>query len=379
MANSVDLNDKLFALGAAAENDLCGSGCGVRPKKQGALDRCVYHAQMAGGRTVRLLKVLQTSVCRNDCGYCFTRASGSFQRLSFSPDELAAGFMAMLARRQVEGIFISSGIAGSPVGAMDRLLATAELLRKRHQFKGYLHLKIMPGAAFSQVEAAVGLADRVSLNLEAPNPAALSRIAGAKLFQEDMWTRLQWVGQLAARGQGPRAGQTTQFVVGAAGETDLELLTTTDRLYREIHLARAYFSAFRPVKGTPLEHVPPTPTIRQRRLYQADFLLRQYGFALSELVFGIDGDLPSSHDPKLAWALRHPERFPVELNHAGRDDLLRVPGIGPRAAARILAMKREGRLKDPGVLKAAGATVARAAPFVLLDGAMPFPRQATFF
>jgi predicted DNA-binding helix-hairpin-helix protein len=236
-----------------------------------------------------------------------------------------------------------------------------------------MHLKIMPGAAFAQVEAAVALADRVSLNLEAPNAAALSRIASAKVFQEDMWTRLQWVSQLTARGQGPRAGQTTQFVVGAAGETDLELLTTTDRLYREIHLARAYFSAFRPVPGTPLEHVPPTPTVRQHRLYQADFLLRQYGFGLGELVFGADGDLPSTVDPKLAWALRHPERFPVELNRAGRDELLRVPGIGPRAAARILAMKQEGRLRNVNVLKAAGATAARAAPFVLLDGVPPAP------
>jgi predicted DNA-binding helix-hairpin-helix protein len=272
--------------------------------------------------------------------------------------------MAMLARRQVEGIFLSSGIAGSPVGAMDRLLATAEILRSRHRFTGYMHLKIMPGATYSQVEAAVALADRVSLNLEAPNAAALSRIAGAKVFQEDMWTRLQWVSQLTARGQGPRAGQTTQFVVGAAGETDLELLTTTDRLYHEIHLARAYFSAFRPVPGTPLEHVPPTPVVRQRRLYQAD-----------ELVFDTDGDLPSANDPKMAWALRHPERFPVELNRAGRDDLLRVPGIGPRAAARILAMKRDGRLRNVNVLKAAGATVSRAAPFVLLDGVWPAPRQ----
>lgn len=379
MGTLMDLEDKLFALGDAAEYDLCGSGCGASSTRQRALDRCIYHAQMAGGRSVRLLKVLQTSVCENDCGYCFTRSSARGQRLSFGPDELAASFMAMLARHQVEGIFLSSGIAGGPVRAMDRILATAEIIRHRHRFAGYMHLKIMPGAAFSQVEAAVAMADRVSLNLEAPNAVALSRIAGAKVFQEDMWTRLQWVSQLTARGKGPRSGQTTQFVVGAAGESDLELLTTTDRLYREIHLARAYFSAFRPLPGTPLEHLPPTPTVRQHRLYQADFLLRQYGFGLNELVFSDGGQLPTSVDPKMAWARRHPDHFPVELNQACREELLRVPGIGPRAAARILAMKCEGRLRNPSVLKAAGATVSRAAPYVLLDGRPMAPRQERLF
>jgi predicted DNA-binding helix-hairpin-helix protein len=295
--------------------------------------------------------------------------------VTFAPEEMARIFVEMLRRGKVQGLFLSSGIAGGALRTMDRLLSTAEIVRNRYGFKGYLHLKIMPGAEHSQVEAAVRLADRVSLNLEAPSAPRLARIAGKKDFEDDLLGRMRWVKQLADYGLSTPAGQTTQFVVGAADESDQELLTTTDGLYRQVGLRRAYFSAFQPVRGTPLEDHPPTPVLREHRLYQADFLFRQYGFQPEELIFDRQGHLPLSTDPKLLWAQHHPEWFPLEVNSASREQLLRVPGIGPRAAGRLLTMRREGRLRSLEVLKAAGAVMTRAAPYVLLDGRAGAPRQ----
>lgn len=373
----MDTADKLETLGRNARYDLCGP-CGVEPAallKRDALDRWVYPAIMPNGKCIRLLKVLQTNACQNDCSYCPTRASARIPRLSFSPDELASAFMDMLRRGLVQGLFLSSGIAGGAPSTMDRLLATAEILRQRHHFQGYLHLKVMPGSEYDQVEAAVRLADRVSLNLEAPNANSLQRIAGKKDYEEGILARMRWIKQLADQGVPTPAGQTTQFVVGAADETDRDILSTTSRLYRDLSLARAYFSAFKPVPGTPLEAHPATPLLREQRLYQADFLFRFYGFRLEDLVFDQQGQLPLHTDPKLLWAQRHPECFPVEVNTAPRAQLLRVPGIGPLAASRLLVMRRQGRLKGLDDLKAAGAAASRAAAYLLLDGRLGAPQQ----
>jgi predicted DNA-binding helix-hairpin-helix protein len=377
----MDAIEKLDSLGAGAQDDLCGaSGAGSgSDRKRTTLNRWIYPAVLPGGKTIRLLKVLQTNACQNDCAYCPTRASAQLQRIAFGPQELAAFFMDMLNRGLVSGLFLSSGIAGGAPHTMDRLLATAEIVRRRHGFLGYLHLKVMPGAEFAQVAAAVRLADRVSLNLEAPNADGLARIAKGKDFDDGLLARMAWIHRLTSEGVGAPGGQTTQFVVGAAGETDHDILSTTSRLYRQIHLRRAYFSAFRPVPGSPLEELPPTPTIRQQRLYQADFLFRQYGFGLDELVFDGQGHLPLATDPKLLWASRHPERFPLEINTASREELLRVPGIGPTSADRLVRLRREGRLRRADVLAASGASQARALPYLLLDGRRAAPLQLSLF
>jgi predicted DNA-binding helix-hairpin-helix protein len=344
-------------------------------RKRDPLDHWIYPAALPDGRKILLLKTLLTNACQNDCYYCPTRASAAIRHVTFAPEEMARIFVEMLRRGKVQGLFLSSGIAGGALRTMDRLLSTAEIVRNRYGFKGYLHLKIMPGAEHSQVEAAVRLADRVSLNLEAPSAPRLARIAGKKDFEDDLLGRMRWVKQLADYGLATPAGQTTQFVVGAADESDQELLTTTDGLYRQVGLRRAYFSAFQPVRGTPLEDHPPTPVLREHRLYQADFLFRQYGFQPEELIFDRQGHLPLSTDPKLLWAQHHPEWFPLEVNSASREQLLRIPGIGPRAAGRLVTMRREGRLRSLEVLKAAGAVMTRAAPYVLLDGRAGAPRQ----
>jgi predicted DNA-binding helix-hairpin-helix protein len=377
----MDTMQKFDSLAAGAAYDLCGAcdaGRGA-DRKRATLNDWIYPAVLPGGKTIRLLKVLQTNACQNDCSYCPTRASASIQRISFAPEELAAFFIDMLNRGLVSGLFLSSGIAGGAPHTMDRLLATAEIVRRRYGFLGYLHLKVMPGAEFAQVEAAVRLADRVSLNLEAPTAEGLARIAGKKDFEDGLLTRMGWIHQLATQGLGAPGGQTTQFVVGAAGETDREILSTTIRLYQQIHLRRVYYSAFRPVPGSPLQGHPPTPAVRQQRLYQADFLFRQYGFQLGDLVFDEEGHLPLATDPKTSWAAHHPELFPMEINTASRKELLRVPGIGPVAADRLLDLRRHSRLRRVEVLQAAGAAPARALPYLLLDGRRTAPLQLSLF
>jgi predicted DNA-binding helix-hairpin-helix protein len=256
---------------------------------------------------------------------------------------------------------------------MERMIATAEILRKNYLYRGYIHLKIMPGASWGCVERATQVADRVSVNLEAPGQKWLRRLAPDKKL-DDLLAPLLWVRRLLEDGDERRvrrAGQTTQFVVGAAGEPDREILQTTERLYRELKLARVYFSAFQPLEGTPLEDQPATPLLREHRLYQTDFLFRRYGFALEELIFDQEGNLSLEADPKMAWALYHPHFFPVEVNQATKEELLRVPGIGPKSASRIIKGRRLGRLRTLEDLQSLGAVAKRAAPFITLSGKRP--------
>lgn len=335
------------------------------------LKGCVYYAALPGGRRVPILKTLLTSACERDCLYCAFRAGRDAPRATFNPDELARLFLQLHERGLVEGIFLSSAILGSGPQTQDRLIATAEILRRRYNFRGYIHLKIMPGAERDQVEAAMRLADRVSVNLEAPSSRRLALLAPHKEFRDELFLRLRWIAEIRREMAGRRPSATTQFVVGAAGESDLELLHATAFLYRHLGLARAYYEGFRPVPATPLEALPPTPRIRERRLYQASFLLRDYGFSVEELPFSPEGNLPLEVDPKLAWARQHLQDAPVEVNRADREVLLRVPGIGPKGADRLLEARQERRLRDLGELRRLGIAVERAAPFILLDGKRP--------
>ena len=363
--------EKANLLGQAAQYDTCAV-CGTGSHKQrDDLGRWIYPSKLPDGRTVLMLKILQTNVCQHDCLYCNNRQSADVPRTSFRPDELARLFIEMVRKGQVFGLFLSSGVAGSADRTMSRLIDTATILRQHYGFQGYLHLKVLPGASRAAVEQAVLLADRVSVNLEAPSARHLARIGPDKDFETGLRARQRWIHETA---QGKRllpAGQTTQFVVGASDESDREILTTADELYRQVGLRRAYYSAFQPVSGTPLETHPPTPLDRERRLYQADWLRRQYGYSFTELVFNREGNLPLGADPKLLWAQAHPERFPVEVNTASREELLRIPGIGPRTVSRIVQERCRGRLCAPEHLKAMGAVVSRALPYVLLDGRRP--------
>jgi len=339
--------------------------------KHDDLGGAIHNAVMPNGKRIALLKTMLTSACERDCTYCAFRKGRDFRRATFTPDELACLFMGLYQKGVAEGVFLSSGIAGGGARVQDRIIATAELLRRRYEFSGYIHLKIMPGAEQEQIVAAMRLADRVSVNLEAPNADRLAQLAPHKAFNEELLQRLRWIEEIRRKTPGRWPSSTTQFVVGAVGESDVELLTTTEFLHRQAGLARAYFSSFAPVPDTPLEDRPPSPSLREHRLYQSSFLVRDYGFTVEELPFETSGNLPLESDPKLAWARRHLAHAPVELNTASRRDLLRVPGIGPKGADKLLRERRRGRLRDLSDLRKLRIAAQRAAPFILLDGRRP--------
>jgi len=344
----------------------------------------VYNAVAPGGRQVALLKTLLTSACERDCFYCPFRARRNFRRATFKPEEMATVFTQMHQAGTVTGLFLSSGIAGGGVRTQDRLIDTIEVLRTKKAFDGYVHLKLMPGLERDQVLRSMQLADRVSINLEAPNTARLQKLAPHKVFLEELLQPLKWVDEIrrtqlphdAYRGRWPSL--VTQMVVGAVGEDDVEILTTTQYLTRQLRLARVYFSAFSPVSDTPLENHAPENPWREHRLYQASFLLRDYGFDLEDLPFTRDGRLPLEHDPKLGWANENLRQQRVELNRADRHSLLRVPGIGPKGADTILQARHQGQLRELSDLQRLGISASRAAPFILLNGRQPQHQMRLF-
>jgi len=344
----------------------------------------IHQAAMPGGKRIALLKTLLTSACERDCYYCPFRAGRDYRRATFKPEEMAQVFSQMNRAGVAEGLFLSSGIAGGGVRTQDRLIDTADVLRRKLEFQGYLHLKLMPGVERDQVLRAMQLADRVSINLEAPNTERLKRLAPHKIFLEELLQPLQWAEEIrrtltphkTIKGRWPST--VTQLVVGAVGESDLEILTTTEYVTRQLRLQRVYFSAFNPVPDTPLESQPPENPWRQHRLYQASFLLRDYGFDLEDMPFTSEGRLPLEVDPKLGWAQSNLRERPVEVNRADRRELLRVPGIGPKGADAILLARRRGKLRELRDLQTLGVLAARAAPFILLDGKMPTQQLRLF-
>ena len=338
----------------------------------------VTHVHLPNGRLMPLLKTMMTTACERDCHYCPFRAGRSqTRRITFTPDEMAKAFMDMRRAGAVDGLFLSSGIIGGGVRAQDKLLDTVDIIRRKFDYRGYIHLKIMPGAERDQVLRAAQLADRLSINLEAPTPQRLAALAPGKQFAAELLTPLGWIEQFRrerpahenVKGRWPSS--VTQFVVGAVDETDVELLSAVAHLNRTASLQRAYFSAFRPVADTPLANRAAEDPWREHRLYQASFLFRDYGFDLEEMPFDAAGRLPLDTDPKRAWAAANLREAPVEVNRAAREELLRVPGIGPKGAAAILRARRQATLRSVGELRQIGVRTKDIEPFVLLDGRRP--------
>jgi len=342
----------------------------------------LYHAAV-GGRRVPILKTLLTSACERDCAYCPFRAGRDARRLTFRPEEFAATASEICQAGLAQGILLSSGIAGGSIATQDRLLDTARLLREKYQFRGYLHLKLMPGAEEDQIIEAMRWADRISVNLEAPGEPYLRQLAPHKAFWDELFQTLQRAEYLRRTLAPQDFGRlrwpslVTQFVVGAAGEPDRDLLTWSERLVRELHLVRVYYSPFRPIPQTPLEHLPPERVDRVQRLYKAFYLLRDYEFRVEDLGWDEAGNLLPG-DPKVRWAEHHLAEHPVEINTAPRHMLLRVPGIGPKRADIILRARRIARLRDVSQLRALGLPAERMAPYILLDGRRP-PYQMELF
>jgi predicted DNA-binding helix-hairpin-helix protein len=365
----------------AAQREPAKPACFTPKEKRAAF---VHPAQLPNGKQIILLKTLLSSACERDCYYCPFRAGRDFRRATFKPQEFAELFMKLNQAKAAEGIFLSSGIAAGGANTQNKILDTAEILRHKLGFRGYMHLKIMPGAEKGQVQRLMQLADRVSINLEAPNTERLAKLAPNKTFIEELFRPLKWVEEIrqsqpSYKGWNGRWPSTvTQFVAGGSDESDLELLATTDWLMKNVRLKRAYFSAFNPIRDTPMENKPAVDPLREHRLYQASFLLRDYGFDLEEMPFVQNGNLPLSTDPKLAWAQENLKEKPLEINKADKRQLLRIPGIGPKNAEAILKARRSGKLRDLTTLRKLGIVVARAAPFVLLDGRRAESQLAMF-
>ncbi len=330
---------KVAILGSSARYDICTSSsatvshrqCGTGNAALGArLPAGCCHVYTADGRCVSLFKVLLTNRCSNDCFYCqnATSCQARSEKTAFTPGELADTFLEYFKRNYIEGMFLSSGITGDPGIVMGDMIETARLLREKHQFAGYLHMKVLPGSSLSDVRALAEYADRISLNLEAPSKTHLAEISTTKDFNSDLMTRLMWMHGVHSRHALP-AGMTTQVIIGGNAATDYDILRNTCRMYSSFELKRVYYSAFFPVKGSPLERVAPSPLLREHRLYQADWLLRCYKFDKVDVLPPKGSNLPLDVDPKTSLAMRQfAARFPVEVNEAGLDDLLHVPGIG---------------------------------------------------
>lgn len=333
----------------------------------------IFWAKKSGGGRTPILKTLLTSACEKNCLYCPFRAGRDLRRATLQPVEMAKIFSQMAAAGLVQGLFLSSGMVGGGIRTQDKILDTAEILRKKYQYQGYLHLKLMPGAEKDQVLRTLQLATRVSVNLEAPNSERLKDLAPLKKFQEELLQLLQWAQELRQTIQvstrNDRAPSiVTQLVVGATAETDTEILQTSSYLYSRLKLSRIYYSRFSPIPDTPLENLPPENPLRPLRLYQASFLIRDYGFSTSDFQFTESGNLPLELDPKTIWAQNHLLQQPVELNKADYSDLLRIPGIGPKTARRILQYRHNSKIKFEAELKRLGIPVERVSPYILLNG-----------
>ena len=333
------------------------------------------------GMKMSLLRILMTNACSYNCHYCPMRRDRPMPRTLLKPEELVRIFLGARQRGWCEGLFITTGIPGRPVKVMDDLIQVLELLRERHGFGGYIHVKLVAGSETSQIDRLTALASRVSLNFEAPCGKSLAQIAPEKSFsttlQDFERVRSLVVRERAEQTHGkPRdplhpngaAGMTMQFVVGATGDSDQSLLNTITRLRAPGGVHHPQFSAFRPISDTPMEGVPATPALREHRLYQAAHLLGSYGFTPDEVVYESTGNLPLSLDPKSAWALAHPELFPVDVQRASYEELIRVPGVGPTAARRLVEQRGSVLIRGLGDLRKLGVITNRAGGFLTLRG-----------
>lgn len=334
----------------------------------------ITHAKLPNGKSMPLLKSMITSVCENNCNYCAFRAGRDCRRASFTPDEMAETYMHLNKKNIAKGLFLSSGIAGGSIHVQDKIIDTAAILRTKLNYQGYLHLKIMPGAEYSQIEKVMQYADRVSINLEAPNQERLFTLAPKKNFNDALYQRLLWIIEIRKKlsfqqiWKGKSPSITTQFVVGPSGESDIELLKTSVFLIQNFHLARIYYMTFRPVEGTPLAETAPENPLRGHRLYQSSFLMRDYGFGFEDFHFLADGNLRLDKDPKQIWADFHLAESPLEINHASQKELLRIPGIGPKRVKIICEYRRKNVIRNEGDLKILGIPLDKSGKYLLLNG-----------
>jgi len=379
----VRLQGKLAILADAAKYDAsCSSSAAERRDSLGGRGigstegSGICHSYAPDGRCISLLKVLLTNFCTYDCLYCVNRSSSNVQRARFSVDEVVELTLAFYSRNYIEGLFLSSGIIRDADYTMEQIVEVARRLREVHDFRGYIHLKTIPEADGELLIRAGRYADRLSINVELARASSLAALAPQKRA-DGIRTSMANIRRARddsrdashAGSRAPRfasAGQSTQMIVGADAADDGELLSCSHTLYQEHDLKRVYYSAFSPIPDAPAGlPLKPVDAVREHRLYQADWLMRFYGFEVDEIVAGGEnGMLDSALDPKLAWALKHRDRFPIDVNGAERETLLRVPGLGSRGVDRVIASRRVSALKLADLKRIAGS-VTRMKPFVI--------------
>ena len=388
--NPMSIYEKLNILSDAAKYDVACTSSGTKRKGDGSgIGNCtqcgICHSFSADGRCISLLKILFTNECIFDCKYCVNRRSNDVVRTSFTPDEVCTLTMEFYRRNYIEGLFLSSGILVSPDYTMELICATLYKLRKECNFQGYIHVKAIPGASQELIQKAGFLADRMSVNLELPTAEGLKLLAPHKsrknilapmrLIQEG---RNENSRELSLYRQAPRfvpAGQSTQMIIGATLESDYQIMKVTESLYKKFELKRVFYSAFVHVnedKALPARTDDGPPLLREHQLYQADWLLRYYHFQADELLSEEEPNFNVLFDPKCNWALKHLEYFPVEINRADYEMLLRVPGLGYKSATRIVKARRLGTL-DFADLKKLGVVLKRAVYFITCNGKTMYP------
>ncbi|WP_424934342.1 putative DNA modification/repair radical SAM protein [Amaricoccus macauensis] len=380
------LSEKLAILSDAAKYDAsCASSGGERRNSRdgkglgSAGGSGICHAYAPDGRCISLLKILMTNFCLYDCAYCINRVSSSVERARFTVEEVVTLTIEFYRRNYIEGLFLSSGIIRSPDDTMADMVRIARTLRTRENFRGYIHLKTIPGAAPELLEEAGLWADRLSVNIELPTETSLRALApekslpGIRKSMAEIRQRREAAKEKTHRGRKPGrfspAGQSTQMIIGADGSNDRAILGQSARLYAGYHLSRVYYSAFSPIPD-PSGKLPPAPPplAREHRLYQADWLLRFYGFEVDEVA--AKGMLDLEVDPKLAWALENRAVFPVDVNRAERAILLRVPGFGTKTVDRLIAARRHGAVRYEDLVRM-GAVMKHARPFIQVPGWTP--------
>ena len=376
----MDSLDKLRLLSEDSQYDLACS-CGTHDKdrrKRGLDGKWLYPVPLVAGGYGIMFKTLMSNACTSDCRYCPLRQAGNTRRCTLSPDETATLFMDHLQRQWLLGMFLSSGILDTADRTMENLIAAAEILRRKHKYRGYIHLKVIPGASDAAIDAAMRVASAVSLNIEVPGRKHAEKLSSYKDFDADIVRPLKYIAAQTAKGSRyARIRTTTQFIVGASDETDSEIIAYLDGIYNRLKFRRAYFSAYQ--RGLGDDRIPGERFVlesetakrqdnsdrltREHRLYQADFLLRKYHFNPQELVFDGAGNFDLNEDPKLTWAKRHPEQFPVNLATADKDVLLRIPGLGSTYVDRILHQRRSAHITSLACVGLKGKNAEKASRY----------------
>lgn len=389
ISEEMSIMEKLDILTDAAKYDVACTSSGHERKGDGtgignAVKAGICHSFSADGRCISLLKILFTNECIYDCKYCINRRSNDIRRASFTPDEVCRLTIEFYRRNYIEGLFLSSGILYNPDFTMELIYQTLYKLRREYRFQGYIHVKAIPGAAKELIQKTGYLADRMSINLELPTADGLAQLAPNK-HRKTILTPMRQIQQgitvnkneIALYRHAPDfvpAGQSTQMIIGATGENDFQIMSVAESLYQKFELKRVFYSAFVHVNEDKALPVLPggPPLLREHRLYQADWLLRFYGFSAGELLSQERPNFNILIDPKADWALRHLEQFPVEVNKADYQMILRVPGIGVKSARRIVQARRNGALSFEH-LKKIGVVLKRAVFFITCSGKMMYP------